>query len=94
MKKYSLLIITAYTLVLFSNQSLAADLQDLNPTGAPPKYQSNFDRAMEQAGKNAGKAPPYTPPDPHKGRYKIKNTDYSVGGKIDPPSINVRTTTK
>ena len=67
-------------------------LDKYKPKPAAPK--SEFDRAIERAPEEARKAPSYTPPNPHEGRYQIPKTDYSIGGKVNPPEINVRTTTK
>jgi hypothetical protein len=58
----------------------------------PIKPKSDFDRAMEQIAKDAKKDPPYTPPNPHEGRLQIPGTDYSVGGKVEPPTVNMKTT--
>ena len=82
------IIATSILLALSSNVCLA-----------DPKYvpqlnynKSDLDRAMEQVQKDARKDPPYTPPNPHEGRIKIPGTDYSVGGKTEPPTVDVKTT--
>ena len=70
----------------------AEDLSRYTPNTTPTQ-KSDFDRAMEQAPERARQPPPYTPPDPHEGRIPVPGHDLSVGGGIDPPSVNVRTTT-
>jgi len=86
MKRLSLsvCILVASTLTAQSD-----DMDKYRPEPAGP--QSDFDRAMKEAPDKAREPKEYNPPDPHEGCLKI-DKDVSVGGKIDPPEVNVRTT--
>lgn len=73
---------------------MCAEAAAFDPYASKPiSQQSDFDRAMKNAASEARKDPVYTPPNPHEGRLQIPGKDYSVGGTVSPPSVNVRTTT-
>jgi hypothetical protein len=87
---YSVFPLSALAFLAIAAPAYCDDLDRYIPERPGP--QTDFERAIEELPDRAREPEKYSPPDPHEGRLKV-DKDYSVGGSIDPPEVNVRTTT-